>query len=100
MSRLRDTEGKYSKRRSPGFIAGTWIAAVLSLGLLYAAGLAVSSDFAQFRSCSSNNGLALHSCGKNSLNLGDLILIALFILAALLTVTLFTAAWRMSRRAK
>ena len=100
MSKHRNIEGKFARRRSPAFIATSWIASFLSLGLLYLAGLAVSSDFAQFRSCSSNNGLALHSCGKNNVNLGDLILIALFILAALLVVTLFTASWRMTRGSK
>lgn len=103
MSKRRDIEGKFARRRSPGFIAASWIASCLSLGILYAAGLAVSSDFAQFRSCNTNDGLSLHSCGKQSINVGDLVLIILFILAAVLVVTLFTASWRMvsgNRRGK
>lgn len=97
MSKRRDTEGKYTKRRSPAFIVSVWVASFLSLGLLYATGLAVSSDFAQFRSCSTNDGLALHSCGKQAINVGDLMLVTLFVLAAVLVVTLFTASWRTVR---
>ena len=100
MSKLRDMEGKFTKRKSPAVIISTWVASFLSLGLLYAVGVAVTSDFAQFRSCNTNNGLALHSCGKQAINLGDLLLIALFVLAALLVITLFTASIQMVRGKK
>jgi hypothetical protein len=95
--RKRDDQGKYAKRHSAKFIALLWIASFLSLGLLYFSAGAVESDFAGFRSCSSNSSLAIHSCGKDSLNLGDVGLVLLFILAAAMVVSLFTAAWRVTR---
>lgn len=87
---------KQQPRRSPGFIAGSWIASMLSLGLVYAAAIAVRSDFAAFKSCSANDsGLMVSDCGKHSLNTGDFVLILLFILSAALTLSLFTASLRM-----
>jgi hypothetical protein len=85
--------------RSWKAIVGLWLASLLSVGLLLGSAIAVKSDLSQFRSCNSNtSGLMVHSCGKQSLNPGDLILLALFVLAALLTVSLFTGALRASRR--
>jgi hypothetical protein len=95
----RDGKGQYAKPRSTRFIAFVRVCSFLSLGLLYLAGSAVASDFASFRACSSNSsGLSIHSCGKQSLNVGDVALVLLFILSATMAVTLFTAAWRHSRR--
>lgn len=95
----RMTNGRFAKRRSPLLLGGSWLASFASLGLLYGAARLVLADFAAFRSCSSNaSGLVVESCGKRSLNMGDLLLLALFFMAAALVVALFTAAWRMTRR--
>lgn len=100
MSR-RDTEGKFARRHSLAFIAGTWIGSFVSLGILYLTGAAVTAELSGFRSCSSNNsGLQVVNCGKQSLNFGDVVLIVLFILSAALAVTMFTAAWRTIRQGK
>ena len=97
----RDQYGQFAKRRSPLFIAASWLATLLSIALLLLLGNFVKNDMASFRSCSANNaGLVLTSCGKQSMNVGDFVLIGLMILAAAMTVSLFTAAWRMSRGRK
>ena len=97
----RDQYGQYVKRRSPLLIVTTWLCSFVSVGLLFLAGLAVKSDLASFKSCKANdNGLVVVACGKQSLNWGDAFLIGMFVLAAVLVVTLFTAAWRMTRRSR
>jgi hypothetical protein len=79
-------------------IVGLWLGSLLSVGLLYLVGSAVDSDLGSFRSCSTNSsGLTISNCGKQGLNFGDVILLALFALAACLVVTMFTAAWRTTR---
>lgn len=95
----RDNNGKFAKR-SLKFVIFSWALSFASLGLLYAAGAAVYSIFASFRSCDANtsNGLSITSCGKLSLNVGDVVIIGLFIAASALVVTLFTAAWQASLR--
>lgn len=99
--KIRNEQGQYAEKHSLAFVITTWVGAVLSVGLLYAAGNAVISDLASFRSCDANSaGLYVVNCGKPSFNLGDAMLILLFILAAALTATLFTAAWRFTRRGK
>ncbi len=88
-----------AKRPSPVLLVLSWVGSLLSIGLLFVFGNAVISDFASFRSCNSNSaGISVAACGKQSLNVGDLMLLLLFALAAALVVTLFTAAWRLSRR--
>ena len=97
----RNDQGRYAERHSTGFIVTTWVAAALSVGLLYAATRALLTDFASFRSCSANSsGLTIVNCGKSSLNFGDLVFMLMFVLAAALTVSLFTAAWRFTVRGK
>ncbi len=98
MSR-RDKEGKYARKYSTRFIIIAWVCSFLSLILLYLAGNAVTDSIAAFQSCNSNStGLSIHNCGKQALNLGDIILFGLFTLSAALTVSLFTASWRATRR--
>lgn len=98
MSR-RALDGKYAKHRSLGLIVSTWIGALLSLGLLLFTGNAVKGNFAAMRSCDANNaGLTVVSCGKQGLNITDIFVIGLFVLSAILVVSLFTGAWRMTRR--
>ena len=92
-------KAKATYQRSNGWVVGTWVAGFFSLGLLYLVGSAVEADAASFRSCSANNsGLVVSSCGKQSVNPGDLVLLLLFILTACLVVAIFTAAWRMTKR--
>lgn len=99
MSKQRMSDGKFAKKRSPLYIAGSWCASFASLGLLYLATRVLLADLAAFRSCSSNsNGLVVVSCGKRSLNMGDLLLIALFFVSAALVASLFMTAWRATRR--
>ncbi len=88
-----------AKTRSPIMIVATLIGLCLSIGLLYLMGSILKSDFNQFRSCGvNNNGLTVVDCGKHSLNNGDVMLLLLFFLSAVLVVTLGTATWRMVRR--
>ena len=94
------SRAKAAKKRSRPVwhVSMLWVASLLSVVLLYLVGGAVDSDLGSFRSCNSNNnGLTIANCGKQGLNFGDVILLALFVLAACLTVTLFTAAWRSTR---
>ena len=99
MSKKRDNEGKFARQYSTKFIIISWICTILSLLLLYAAGNAVTDSVAAFQSCNSNStGLSIHNCGKQALNIGDIIIFGLFTLSAALTVSLFTASWRATRR--
>ncbi len=94
----RDNKGKFAKK-SLKFVIFSWLASLVSLGILYAAGAAVYSIFSSFRSCDANSaGLSIVSCGKQSLNFGDLVIVGLFIASAALVITLFTAAWQASLR--
>lgn len=89
------------KKRSPFVIAIAWIAAVMSLSLVYFATRAMISDILSFRSCSVNDsGLTVVSCGKQAITLGDVLLGVLLLLSILLSISLFTGAWRASRRRK
>jgi hypothetical protein len=95
----RSKSPKGPQRHSAGAIVAIWISSMLSVGLLYLAGSAVDADLGSFRSCSANNsGLTVTNCGKSGLSPGDLVLLLLLALCASLVVTLFTAAWRMTRR--
>lgn len=85
--------------RRPWFILGTWVASFASVVLLYFAWRVLSADVTSFRSCNHSNGLMIANCGKASVNIGDIIMVGLFIACSLLTITLFTAGWRMLRRA-
>ncbi len=101
MSR-RSQDGQFARRQSPFMVVVIWLGSVVSLGLLVFMALAVKADFASFKSCNVNSsGLAISSCGKQSLNPGDMLLIALLVLSAVMVVTLLTAAWRtVPRRSK
>ncbi|MDB5169201.1 MAG: hypothetical protein JWO41_557 [Candidatus Saccharibacteria bacterium] len=93
-------KAKAKFHRSPWFILGTWVLGFGSIGLLYLSGRVLSNDIAGFRSCSDSNGIVVLNCGKSSLNVGDLVLFVLFIACIALTMSLFTAGWRMLQRAK
>ncbi len=95
----RKRNGQFAARRSPAIIGLSWITGFLSLGLPYYSAKLLLSDLAAFRPCSTNSsGLHIVSCGKHGINLGDLLFLTLFGLAAALTFSLFSAAWHMSRR--
>ena len=91
------SRGQNPQGRSPAFLISSWVCTALSIGLLIFAGRAVLSDLGSFRSCGGNSVLAVHACGKQSPNVGDLILFALFILSACLVVSLFTGSWRATK---
>jgi hypothetical protein len=94
----RNDQGQYAKHPALWTVGTSWVFAALSLGLLWASAMAVSSDLGSFRSCSSNNVLAVSNCGKQSLNFGDIALIGLFVLAAFFTLSICTHTWRITRR--
>jgi hypothetical protein len=78
----------------------TWIGALVSILLLLPTGAAIGADVSSFRSCNVNNsGLFVDNCGKQSVNLGDLVIFALFVGSLAVVVCLFTHAWRSSRGA-
>jgi biotin transporter BioY len=87
------------RQRSPKFVAFIWFCALLSAGFLYLMGRITYSNFSQFRSCNANSsGLLIQNCGKQSFNLGDLLILVFFVLSAALAVSMFTASWRATRR--
>lgn len=95
----RNGKGQFIHGHSMLFIIGFWLASFTSLGLLWLAGRAVLSDLGSFRNCNSGTGiLSVSSCGKQSLNPGDFILIGLFVLAAFFSFSLLTGAWRATRK--
>lgn len=98
----RDNHGQFARRRgSPAQLLGFWAASLISLGLLYAILRVVMADFGAFRSCNGDtNILTITSCGKQSLNFGDFILLGLLGLSALFSFSLFTGAWRITRKGK
>jgi small-conductance mechanosensitive channel len=86
------------KRHSLSYILFTWVAAVLSLFLLVPTGAAIGAETVSFRSCNvNNNDLVIDACGKQSLNMGDLVILLLFVGSLCVVVCLFTHAWRISR---
>jgi hypothetical protein len=92
-----------SKRRnkptSIKMLVVIWLATLLGGGLVYVFANALVSTLKTFRSCDSNSaGLMVSACGKQGLNVGDTILLGLFVASVALFVSLCTAAIRMSRR--
>jgi len=68
------------KRLIPSILKG--IVVLFSFYLVYLTGLVFYRDVTAFRPCSVNNSdLSVQSCGKTSFGIGDLIIIALFVLA-------------------
>jgi hypothetical protein len=90
-----------SKQRRPSItvLAASWAIALLSVGLLIPTGAAVGIEATSFRSCDVNNaGLFVHACGKQSFNLGDALIAVLFLGSIAVVGSLFTHAWRLTRR--
>ena len=99
MSKARRTfDGKYARKVSLKVLLGTWIGALLSIGLVLFAARALASDIGSFRSCNRNaDVLHIVNCGKQAPNFGDLAVLAFFVLCCLLALSLCNAAWRMAR---
>ncbi|MDL2363141.1 MAG: hypothetical protein QFB86_02020 [Patescibacteria group bacterium] len=95
----RNDKGQFAKDRSPKVLVFSWLSTLLSVILLYITSRAVMSTIGSFRSCDANSsGLIVRDCGKHSLNFGDIVILALFVAAAALTVSAFTASLRITRR--
>jgi hypothetical protein len=95
----RTSSGQFASRRSTKFLIGIWTVAIASLSLVWLAARAVLADLGGFRSCSESTGiLTVNSCGKHSLNFGDIVLIGLFTLTACFSISLLTGAWRVTRK--
>lgn len=95
----RNSKGQYAGDLSKRKLGLSWLGSLFSLGLLYVTGGAVLSTIGSFRSCNANSsGLFVRNCGKQSLNVGDFIIFAVFIASAALTVSAITAAWRITAR--
>jgi len=87
--------------RSASVIIWSWVGALTSAALLWPAVLITAADLSGLRSCNVNNsGLTISSCGKQSLNIGDFIILILVVSVAILTFSAVTHAIRMSRRVK
>ena len=95
----RNMKGQFVEGHSRPFIASFWIAGTSSLGLVWLATRAVLSDLGSFRSCSEGTGvLGITSCGKQSLNVGDFVLMGLLALSAGFSFSLLTGAYRATRK--
>lgn len=91
----RNSKGRFVRSHSMAFIIGIWTASIASLALLWLTSRAVMSDLGSFRACSGGTGiLSITSCGKHSLDIGDLVIVGLFGLSAFFSFSLLTAAWR------
>jgi hypothetical protein len=87
--------------RSASVMIWSWVGAVASVGLLWPAVLVMAADLSGLRSCNVNNsGLTSSACGKQSLNIGDFIILILVLSVAVLAFCAVTHAVRMSRRVK
>ena len=87
------------QRRSAGVIVWSWLGVVLSVLVLVPAGGMVVVDAKAYRPCSINSsGLSVSTCGRHSVDITDLLLLALFIGSLLLVICTVTHAIRMSRK--
>lgn len=98
-SSKRNHKGQFVEGHSTLFIGSMWAASAGSLVLVWLAARAVVSDFGSFRNCNTSTGImSVSTCGKQSLDLGDFIILGLFALSACLSFSLVTAAWRATRK--
>jgi hypothetical protein len=96
---IRSASGKFTQRKPMRVLAAWWGSSAFSLVVVWLAARAVMSDLGGFRSCSGDTQiLTVDSCGKQSLNLGDMILLGLLALAAFMSFSLLTAAWRATKK--
>jgi len=96
---VRNSEGKYAQRKPFKILVAWWASALFSLIVLWLAARAVMGDLGGFRGCNGDTPVGgIVSCGKQSLTLGDLILIGLFVLSVSFAASLTTAAWRATRK--
>jgi len=95
----READGKFAHHYSPSQIARQWLLWLISLAIFYGVARFMAADFAAFRSCSRNDtGLYISNCGKQGVNVGDLAVLALFVISLLVVVGLFNRALRMTRK--
>lgn len=88
---------KSTARRSPTPLILSWLVAVFSIALAYFFGRASVAAFGSLRSCASTTIAQASNCGKQSLNAGDLMLVALLVLSLLFMLSAVTHAWRLTR---
>lgn len=89
----------YKRRRSVGVIIWSWLGALLSVLLLLPVGGMVVADVTSYRPCSINTtGLSISECGRRSVGIADLVLLALFVGSVLLAVSAVTYAFRITRK--
>ena len=87
------------KRPSIKALSAYWGIALASCSLLAISGVVMWQDIISFRSCNVNNtDLSVTTCGKASVNPGDGLLGVLFLFSFLLVISLFTHAYRLTRR--
>jgi hypothetical protein len=99
MSNANPRNRRLAVHRSVSVIVWSWVGALASASLLWPAVLVMAADLSGLRSCSVNNsGLTSSSCGKQSLNIGDFIILILVLSVAILAFCAVTHAVRMSRR--
>jgi len=86
-------------KSSPKSLALIWLAVLVSLAVAVGVGWFLTGDLIAFRSCGHNNtGLSISNCGKQGLNVSDILVILVFIAAVSVTLSLIGRAWKMSRR--
>lgn len=94
----RHKDGKYAPKHSVRTILLTWLAAFVSIGLIYLVLRLFASDLAAFRSCGHNDSLKLNTCGKQGLNVADGLIFLLLVACVTLSIGLFSRAWNITRR--
>lgn len=86
---------------SRGIKISTWVATLLSFGILYSAVKIFANDLGGYRSCSADNtGLVLVDCGKQSFSSGDYILLGFVLASFVLFVSLGYASYQTVRNRK
>ncbi|MEO7364405.1 MAG: hypothetical protein ABIV43_02760 [Candidatus Saccharimonadales bacterium] len=96
---IRSSSGKFAERKSNKVLAAWWGSALFSLVIVWLTARAATATLGGFRSCNGDTPvLNVSSCGKQSLTLGDMVLVGLFCLAIFMSFSLITAAWRATRR--
>jgi hypothetical protein len=87
------------KRPNAAALISLWVVSLASILLLLPTGSVMSADAGSFRSCSANStDLFIENCGKRGINGGDILVLFLFFGSLAVVVSLFTHAWRLTRR--
>jgi hypothetical protein len=86
---------KLSSKALLRYMIARGVATILSFGLIIAGAKVLRADYEGFRSCSTNTGLVVSDCGKQSFSPGDAMLCFLFQLCAILIVCFATMVYRL-----